>query len=428
MAESLHTSVSTGRLNARILLAIVAAAVALKLAVFFISIGTSMTFSFPSSESWQDFSLAYVPAVDAFKSGFLPYIGFFYPYPPLFLYALTLFSYLPLPSWSSAIPLVLGDALTVIPVYLIAREVVNERFAVITSLAFLLAPINLFYVDYLWLNPPLTTLFLMVSIYLLIKGRYGWSATSLAAAVCFKQTALIALPILLLVVWRRSNGRREPLRYFAVVALTCFAVSIPYILINPLLYLVLMFRVPPNLWSGALPSSYWTVGVGTGTPITIDTLNPITSRWDAVVQGMINAPVTLGLPFFIFVVPSTLAWVYSSPGYSDFGWVLLLAAFVFLLYKLQKRKGLMEADSIRYIAYGLLLFFALYPAYKYYAVGVVPLFAVLSRSKWDVLAFAIFNVGLILVPRYFASWAILAPLLWLLREDIPWPRLGFRGK
>ena len=153
------------KLNSKVLFAIVGFALVVKLVVFILSIETSMSFSLPNIENWQDFSLAYVPAVNAFKTGFLPYVDFYYPYPPLFLYALTLFSYLPLASWSVALPLVLADALTVIPVYLIAREFVNERYSLLISILFILAPTNLYYADYLWLNPSLTTLFLILSIY-----------------------------------------------------------------------------------------------------------------------------------------------------------------------------------------------------------------------------------------------------------------------
>ncbi len=308
--------------NINILLALTAVALLCKLAILLLSIRTSMSFSLPSSENWQDFSLAYVPAVNAFKNGFLPYGDFYYPYPPLFLYILTLFSYLPLPSWSSALPLVIADALTVIPVYLIAREFIGERYSLVASIVFVLAPINLFYVDYLWLNPSLTTLFLMSSIYFLIKGHYDLSAVTLALSIGFKQTALLVLPIVVFILWRKLPRRRAALRYLFLTASICFLISIPFIFISPVLYLDLMFRVPNSLWSVSyLPPGYFTIGFGTGTPITANTLSWITSKWQTIV-GAVNNPVSLGLPIFIFLLPTAFSWIYDSVYYPGLLWVI----------------------------------------------------------------------------------------------------------
>jgi hypothetical protein len=119
----------SGTPDISLLLIVVLAALAVKYVVFGLSVGTSMNLTLPNAENWQDFSLAYMPAAYAFRAGFLPYNDFFYPYPPLFLYVLTAFSFLPLPSWSGAIPLVAADALTVVPLYLIARTLSGEKCA-----------------------------------------------------------------------------------------------------------------------------------------------------------------------------------------------------------------------------------------------------------------------------------------------------------
>jgi len=247
----------SGALNVRLLLIVVAVAFAVKFVVFGLSIGTSMNLSLPNAENWQDFSLAYMPAAYAFRSGFLPYNDFFYPYPPLFLYGLTSFSYLPLPSWSGAIPLVAADALTVIPLYLIARNFSGERNALLAAVLFILAPTNLYYVDYLWLNPPITTLFLMVSLYLLIEKHYDLSALTLAVSIGFKQTALLALPVLLLVVLKGDRGRTGASRYLLITGLACLLMSLPYLFVSPGAYLASIFRVPTELWAAPSGPKIW---------------------------------------------------------------------------------------------------------------------------------------------------------------------------
>lgn len=410
----------SGKLNIRLLLAIVAAALLVKFAVFGLSIGTSMSLSVPNAENWQDFSLAYMPAVDAFKNGFLPYNDFFYVYPPLFLYAQTAFSYLPLPSWSGAVPLVAADALTVVPVYLITRKFWGERSSLLVSALFILAPTNLYYADYLWLNPPLTTLFLMVSIYFLAERRYDLSALTLAFSIGFKQTALFALPVLLLIVWKGQKGMSGAIRYLLVAALTCVLISLPYLFISPGAYLASIFQVPTSLWDMGLPSNYFQIGVGTGTAVSFNTSVWLTSKW-ALLSAGVNSPVTLALPFFIFLVPSVYSWVYSSSALSILGYLIILVCFVLLLRGLWKQASIDQTDALKYVLYAMLVASTFYPLYKYYVVGIVPLLILLVRSRRDALGFMGFSLAFMLVPRYLASWAVLVALVWLLRKELKLP-------
>ena len=406
----------SGRLSIGLLLIVVVAAFAVKFLVFGLSVWTSMNLSLPNAENWQDFSLAYMPAAYAFRSGFLPYNDFFYPYPPLFLYVLAAFSYLPLPSWSGAIPLVAADALTVVPLYLIARKFSGERNALLASALYILAPTNLYYADYLWLNPPLTTLFLMVSLYLILEKRYDLSALTLAVSIGFKQTALLALPFLLLVIWKGDRGRAGAGRYLLITGLACLLMSLPYLFTSPGAYLASIFRVPTDLWTAQLPSSYFQIGVGTGTPVSFNTLDWMTSKWQLVASA-VNAPVSLGLPIFIFLVPSALAWVYGSY-YTDLLWLVLFVGYLLLLRRVWKAPQIIETDALRYMLYALLFLFTIYPSYKYYTVGAVPLLVLLVRNKKDLLGFAAFSFSLLFVPRYLSSWVLLAALVWLLRLPI----------
>ena len=406
----------TGPGKAKIILGLLGAAFAVKMAFFVFSIVTSTSLSIPNAENWQDFSLAYAPAVEALKTGFVPYRDFFYPYLPPFLWTLTAFSFLPLPSWSSAIPLVGADALTVVPVYLIAREFASERTAMALSAIFILSPMNLYYVDYLWLNPPLTTLFLMSAIYLLIKKRYGFSAVALALAIGFKQTALIAFPFMLFLMWRSGVRRGEVFRYLFLVVSVCFLFSLPYLVASPTLYLDSFFRVPWDYWSGLTPS-YFQIGAGTGTPVTFDTANWLTSKWVSLGAGA-NAPVTLILPLFLFAMPNSLLDAYAAPLLSNVGWFFLAIGLLLLLAVIRWRPRINIVDSWKYVLCAMLFAFTLYPFYKYYVVGIVPLLVLLIRNKRDALGFLGFSFAMLLIPRYFASWMLLVAFVWLLRRDL----------
>ena len=398
----------------RFLLALAGCAVAVRFAAYALSWATSMSLSIPNAENWQDFTLAYLPAAQAFKSGLLPYAGFFYPYPPLFLWALTLFSPFPYPSWITALPLVVADALTVVPVYLIAREFAGERVSRLAAALFIVSPANLWYADYLFLNPALTTLFLMTSAYLVIRGRYGWSALALALSIGFKQTALFALPVVLLVVWKKSGLRAEPLRYLLVVAAVCLAFSLPYLAASPSLYIDSMFRLP---LPASLPQSYYSAAVGPGTRVTFDTSDWLTSKW-ALLSNGVYSPVTLALPIFIFLVPPQLLSYYGSLLVSGAGLFFLALGYLLFLVWLRWRPKVDPGEAVRYLLCGMLFVFALYPLYKYYIVGIVPLLVLGVRGRRDALGFMAFSFALLLVPRYFASWVLLASFVWLYRRGL----------
>jgi len=366
-------------------------------------------FSLPVSEAWKDYAYAYVPTVQAFKEGYLPYRDFFHAYPPLFLYALTLFSFLPY-FWSMALPLVISDALTVVPVYLIGKRLFSERSAFITSLLFALAPINLIYVDYVWLNPPMATLFLMASAYFLLAGRYDLSALTLALSIGFKQTSILALPIVLLFLAKKLS-RKMASRYLLTVASICFAFSIPYIFVEPRLYLYSIFRVPISSW-GELPEKYFQLGFTSpsgSTTIDTATLDWYELKWMEYVP--LNAPASLSLPILIFLSPETPSDMYFKADIMLK--ILLFIAYGLLLHRTHV-KEVEDALLVRYLLYSLLVLFTFNPIYKYYVAGVTPLLSLLVQKRRGIIAFEAFNFALLAIPRLFTSYLLLLLLAGLL--------------
>jgi len=378
-------------------------------------------FSLPISEAWKDYAYAYIPTVQAFKDGHLPYKDFYHAYPPLFLYALTLFSFFPY-FWSMALPLIISDALTVVPLYLIGRRLLSERGAFIASLLFALAPINLFYIDYVWLNPPLTTFFLMVSVYFLLEGRYDLSALTLAASIGFKQTSLMALPIVLFFLAKKTS-HKGALRYLLIIASICFAFSIPHIFIEPRLYLYSVFRVPIGAW-GELPENYFQLGF-TNPPgsSTIDTatLDWYELKWMKYVP--LNAPASLSLPILVFLLPEMAPDMYFKADLILK--ILLLTAYGLLLYKTHKREQIEDAVLIKHLLHSLLILFTFNPLYKYYVAGITPFLALLGQKRRDLIAFEAFNLALLAIPRLLTSYLLLLLLAWFLRHHLDiTPKLG----
>jgi 4-amino-4-deoxy-L-arabinose transferase-like glycosyltransferase len=365
-----------------------------------------MSLSIPNAENWKDYAYAYVPSVQAFEGGYLPYADFYFAYPPLFLYALTAFSYFG-PSWAAALPSIIAEALTAIPLYLIARRFVSERAALLAGLVFILAPMNLYYADYLWLNPPLTTLFMLTSIYLFIEGRYDLSALTFAVSIGFKQTALLVLPILLILLWRKTS-RRRALRYLLLVAAVCFVFSVPYIFLSPGQYLFSIFRLPLN--GMYLPQNYYQLIAPSGPVETVNasTYTGYLHDWSNLTY--VNAPVSLVLPFFVFLASG------AQQAFSDANLSLtavLALAYLLLLFGAYRKKAVQDKTILLFATYSLLVLFTFDPLYKYYLVGIAPLLVLIAPDKRGLTAFIGLNLILMLIPRIVGSYIPLAVLLWM---------------
>ena len=408
----------------RPLLLIVIASTVVALTISCLSLLTSMKVSWPDAEAWKDYSLAYVQQASYLRSGFLPYGNYFYAYPPPFLYVLTAFSFIPR-SWGTAVPLVAATALTAIPVFLVGKRVFGDRVAVTAAALTIFAPMSLFYSDYLWLNPSLTTLFLMLSIYYLLEGRLDLSALLMAFSIGFKQTALFALPIILIYL-SRKNSRKAATRYLLLVVAIAILYSLPWIVVYTEPYLFSFFRIPYQFWASMSEPNGYYFGLGfpgqapplTGNYTAYTTLQGVQTVWNQFAAP--NSAASLSLSTLILFFPSASLGTYLSA--ELFMNLVLIFGYLALLFAMRRLDKIDEPALLRYVMYGLLLLFAVYPVYKYYIVGVVPFLALFSRNRRDVLAFLGFNLTLLAIPRIATPFLVLGLFLWMIRKDIGFSR------
>jgi Gpi18-like mannosyltransferase len=215
--------------NRGILLYIFIFALLLKFSIFLlgISYGTSIpvTGYFGNLEPYRDFTVYYVTLISNFTSGLIPYLQFGCAYPPLFLYLLAPFALVSLPAWAMAIPFVAFDAASVIPVFLIASKFMKRREAIIASIAFAVAPINLFYYDFLWLNSPPMTFFTILAAYAFLSRKYKSAFFFLAVATLFKDVAIALFPVFVVTMLNESD-RRNVVGGAALYGATCFVGSL----------------------------------------------------------------------------------------------------------------------------------------------------------------------------------------------------------
>jgi hypothetical protein len=333
-------------------------------------------------EPYQDYKHLYLNDVKRFLEGQMLYKDFHNAYPPLWMYTLSAAVKVNSSYLGAAIPLIIFDALTPSITYLIARRLVDERWSTAIGAVTALAPAALWYNSLLWLNPPPSTFFFLLSTYLLLTKKVKLSAISFALATLYKQTVLAALPILLISVYRLLSKRN--LLWFTIIfaALVCL-VSMPYLALFPSLY----------LWALGFP------GIPTPQPYVPEDL----TVW----EYNIIKPTNLGTVFGVSGAPWLAILLRQNLIY------LISAGFIALALLFLRIKKLDNETIIRYLLYSQMLFILLFPrgTYKYFYTTALPFFALGCRKKGDIVTFIAVNVGILLVPRFFEPWFTLVVML-----------------
>jgi len=197
-------------------------------------------------ELYGDFKFYYIEWIYEFRNGNWPYSNYYfgYIYGPLFILTLGIFSYLPLPIWSAALPFLICTLGTGYLVYLITYKLTeNENYAIISMLLFFTNPFTLIYSSYLWINPPLFVFFVLLSFYLALNENFSLSIISLGIATMFKQFAIIFFPLILLLILKQipnSNVKEKVKKmvYFsAIFGLVILLISLPFLFIDAESYL-----------------------------------------------------------------------------------------------------------------------------------------------------------------------------------------------
>ncbi|MFX1534900.1 MAG: hypothetical protein ACFFDI_11810 [Promethearchaeota archaeon] len=164
---------------------------------------------------------------------------------PGFLYFLLPFGHPLFSTQLMSIPLILTDSLTIIPIYLIIKELgKNDRLALYGALLYLFSPLNIFYLGVIWLSTGPVVFLLMWSLYFLVHQNYRAANFCFALTVMTKQISLFFLfPFYVLLLlkfdWKTVSKR------FIEFSLVCFILSLPYILLTPIDYLLHVWGPQP---------------------------------------------------------------------------------------------------------------------------------------------------------------------------------------
>jgi hypothetical protein len=176
--------------------------------------GLTINFNF---EGYVDYDYYYYTWGEQFLRGIAPYSRLFdrsaigsgiyntpYFFPPLYVYMCAFGLILPIDPFGIGFLITLFGYLTAFPVYGISKYLSNNRrVAEISVLTYLFNPIVLYHTVFKWLNPAPFVFFMMLSFYLLMKGRRVSGTLAMVTAALFKQIAFFLLIPLVAILIKR---------------------------------------------------------------------------------------------------------------------------------------------------------------------------------------------------------------------------------
>ncbi|MHA1198341.1 MAG: hypothetical protein ACTSQF_03220 [Candidatus Heimdallarchaeaceae archaeon] len=217
-------------------------------------------------EAYVDASFYYEPYLQAFRyENWNPYAGGpgplnGYAYGPMFIFGIYFISliismFYPQMPVTELVPLsvkwthIAFDSLSVVMVYLIViflksfrkNELKRQTYGVIAAAIFACMPINLIYVDSLYLNTPQMTFFTLLSLLLFMKDKYRVGAFILSIAWLTKQMALFLVIPWFFIVWKKKSLKSAFMDFLIPFLLTTIIISLPWIIMTPRSYLRRVF-------------------------------------------------------------------------------------------------------------------------------------------------------------------------------------------
>ncbi len=303
--------------------------------------------NFEIVESFSDFTFYYLNFVRAFVQGNLPYTEALfmyegtqtYIYPPLFVYMLGIFYFVPsellfpdiqitalalgrnLDFLRVGFTFIFFDLATCVVIYAAAKHLTQRRaIPLVVLFAFALNPISLWWGNYLWLSTPIHTFFLVLGFYFMIRGDLRWAIVWVTVATMVKQTAAILLPVILFLEFRK--GVKPLLFSLGIMLSIAGALSLPYLVLYPITYIESILRASGGYWFyDALPPAT--------NPIPISVL---AFNWPEPFKFLAFQVIVNGIPWVAFLVLFWLIayWIPEQP-FAEYQSQLVLLALLLSL-------------------------------------------------------------------------------------------------
>ncbi len=249
------------------------------------------------------------------------------------------------------------DALSVVMLYILIlclkdfreKKVRRHIIGIIAAFVYIFMPVNLLYIDSIYLNGPQMTFFTLIMLIFFLREKYRLSAYFLTIAFLSKQIPLFFLIPLFSILWKNHNLSFAYRKFLRPFLFSNLILAIPWIFLTPHLYVGRIFAAGRSLWYVTLTEE----GIRHGVTLAHSFLY-LGSKFLANLYLYINIPM---IPFIIF-----------------YGIVLLISHF--------NAQRIKEDETIffSYLTWLLLIIhvFMARGIFKYYAIFLSPFLILFS--------------------------------------------------
>jgi hypothetical protein len=264
--------------------------------------------------------------------------------------------YLPFLDMVTKMPLIISDILVAILLMKIVNEFTEGRRAHRVALMWLLNPYVIFISSIWGMFDSLPALFTLLAVWLFMKKKYDKSALSLGIASLFKIYPIVLVPLLALILYKKTKSAFSSMEYFLIPICMTFLVTF------------ISFAGFAS-FAGQEP-------IATARTLTLQLfIGRASPDWYG--QNIFTGLTPLGMLTSVF----KLLDVKSNLPVSI---VLMSLALIIILTKIYRKRDFSERDVITYVVIGHLAIYLTYSVVnEQYIVWILPFLLLLSANRKD---------------------------------------------
>jgi len=286
--------------------------------------------------------------------------------------------YLPFLDMIIKMPLIISDILVALLLMKIVNKLTEKRIAHKIALLWLLNPYVIFISSIWGMFDSLPALFTLLAVWLFLKNKYDKSALTFGIASLFKIYPIVLVPLLTLILYKKTKSAFSSLKYFLIP--TCMTFLVTFISFAGFASFA---GQEPIATARTLTLQLF---IGRGSP-------------DWYGQNIFTGLTPLGMLTSVFKFLDVKSNLPVSI-------VLMSLAIIIILTKIHRKRDFSETDVIAYVVIGHLAIYLTYSVVnEQYIIWVLPFLLLLSANRKDLkLEYFYWTISLLAMSFTFAHY------------------------
>ena len=164
--------------------------------------------------------------------GVIPYYGFYFPYPPVFAYFIYVITAITPAAVGFRLFAIMMDVGVLIVLWKLVYNEVGPKWASTVAITYAFLPISIIESGWNGHFEPLVSFFILLSLWFLLKKRYGVCGAFLGLAIATKIYPIVVVPILFTYI----KGWNERIRFIISTVITSIFTFVPILIVTTINY------------------------------------------------------------------------------------------------------------------------------------------------------------------------------------------------